>query len=125
MGNSAEWIVERPTINGSVASLTDTKAVYFDGATYRLYYQGWNGTYLQTGLATSADGIHWLKNPASPVLPHGDAGSWDDAGAQADGIFVHDGTSYMFYTGGALGGTRAEMGVATSTEGRTPVASRN
>ena len=30
VGNSAEWIVERPTINGSVASLTDTKAVYFD-----------------------------------------------------------------------------------------------
>jgi peptidase A4-like protein len=30
VGNSAEWIVERPTINGSVASLTDTKTVYFD-----------------------------------------------------------------------------------------------
>ncbi len=30
VGNSAEWVVERPTINGSLASLTDTKAVYFD-----------------------------------------------------------------------------------------------
>ena len=30
VGNSAEWIVERPTINGSVASLSDTKVVYFD-----------------------------------------------------------------------------------------------
>ena len=30
VGNSAEWVVERPTINGSVASLTDTKVVYFD-----------------------------------------------------------------------------------------------
>ncbi len=30
VGNSAEWIVERPTVNGSVANLTDTKAVYFD-----------------------------------------------------------------------------------------------
>jgi hypothetical protein len=29
-GNSAEWIVERPTINGSVAQLSDTAAVYFD-----------------------------------------------------------------------------------------------
>lgn len=29
-GNSAEWVVERPTINGSVAHLTDTKVVYFD-----------------------------------------------------------------------------------------------
>ncbi len=30
VGNSAEWIVERPTVGGSVANLTDTKAVYFD-----------------------------------------------------------------------------------------------
>ena len=30
MANSAEWIVERPTVNGSVASLTDYKVVYFD-----------------------------------------------------------------------------------------------
>jgi hypothetical protein len=29
-GNSAEWIVERPTINGNVANLSDTKVVYFD-----------------------------------------------------------------------------------------------
>jgi hypothetical protein len=30
VGNSAEWIVERPTVNGSVANLTDYKVVYFD-----------------------------------------------------------------------------------------------
>lgn len=30
-GNSAEWIVERPTVNGSVASLTDYDVCYFDG----------------------------------------------------------------------------------------------
>jgi len=30
VGNSAEWIVERPTVNGSVASLTDYKVCYFD-----------------------------------------------------------------------------------------------
>ena len=30
VGNSAEWIVERPTVNGSLTNLTDTKAVYFD-----------------------------------------------------------------------------------------------
>jgi hypothetical protein len=31
VGNSAEWIVERPTVNGSVASLTDYDVVFFDG----------------------------------------------------------------------------------------------
>jgi hypothetical protein len=30
VGNSAEWIVERPTVNGSIARLTDYKVVYFD-----------------------------------------------------------------------------------------------
>ncbi len=30
VGNSAEWIVERPTVNGSLASLTDYKVGYFD-----------------------------------------------------------------------------------------------
>lgn len=29
-GNVAEWIVERPTVNGSVANLTDYAACYFD-----------------------------------------------------------------------------------------------
>jgi len=30
IGNVAEWIVERPTVNGSVANLTDYAACYFD-----------------------------------------------------------------------------------------------
>ena len=30
VGNSAEWIVERPTVNGALASLSDYKVDYFD-----------------------------------------------------------------------------------------------
>jgi hypothetical protein len=30
VGNSAEWIVERPTVNGSITSLADYKVEYFD-----------------------------------------------------------------------------------------------
>jgi hypothetical protein len=37
-GNSAEWVVERPTVNGSVASLTDYDLVYFDEC-----LAGWSG----------------------------------------------------------------------------------
>jgi hypothetical protein len=37
-GNSAEWVVERPTVNGSVASLTDYDIVYFDEC-----LAGWSG----------------------------------------------------------------------------------
>jgi hypothetical protein len=32
VGNSAEWIVERPTVNGSVVSLTDYDVVFFDAS---------------------------------------------------------------------------------------------
>jgi hypothetical protein len=38
VGNSAEWIVERPTVNGAVASLTDYDVVYFDTG-----IAGWTG----------------------------------------------------------------------------------
>lgn len=31
-GNSAEWIVERPSVNGAITSLSDYKTVYFDEA---------------------------------------------------------------------------------------------
>lgn len=37
-GNVAEWVVERPTVNGSVASLTDYDVVYFDEC-----LAGWSG----------------------------------------------------------------------------------
>ncbi len=37
-GNSGEWIVERPTVNGAVASLTDYDVVYFDEGV-----AGWSG----------------------------------------------------------------------------------
>jgi hypothetical protein len=37
-GNSAEWVVERPTINGNVASLTDYDVDYFDEC-----LAGWSG----------------------------------------------------------------------------------
>jgi hypothetical protein len=30
VGNSAEWVVERPTVGGKLSSLADYKAVYFD-----------------------------------------------------------------------------------------------
>ncbi len=37
-GNSAEWIVERPSVNGSITNLTDYTVVYFDDGV-----AGWSG----------------------------------------------------------------------------------
>lgn len=56
VGNSAEWIVERPTVNGSLASLTDYKVVYFDegisglsGAPFGIVTLGSGATVTMTG----------------------------------------------------------------------------
>ena len=92
-------------------------AAYFDGNTYFLYYQGRDGTYEQTGLATSTDGINWVKHPSNPVLPHGSVGSWDEEAASAGGLFVYEGTFYLFYTGRPLDGSSLSIGLAASDDG--------
>ena len=65
VGNSAEWIVERPTINGSVASLTDTKAVYFDEGIAGLTGAPFTVVNLGSGTAVTMTG----NNNASLSVP--------------------------------------------------------
>ncbi|MEO6799736.1 MAG: G1 family glutamic endopeptidase [Rhodanobacter sp.] len=55
-GNSAEWIVERPTINGNVASLSDTKVVYFDEGIAGLAGTPFTLTNLGAGTAVTMTG---------------------------------------------------------------------
>jgi len=109
-----------PSATGFDAVLIGTSlAVTFDGKTYRLYYEGRNGTLSQTGLATSTDRIHWTKDPANPVLAAGPPGSWDDRGAVATSIFEHGGTLYMIYTGTSSNSPPQGLGLATSADGVT------
>jgi hypothetical protein len=49
-GDSAEWIVERPTVNGNLASLTDYAVAYMDDG-----FAQWAGGG-QTGLSDSGTG---------------------------------------------------------------------
>lgn len=101
------------------AVIRASEVAYFDGSTYSLYYQGSDGQYDQTGLATSIDGVHWTKSPANPVLARGAAGDWDDGVAAATGLFVRDGTYYLLYTGQRIGSPTPAMGLATSSDGVT------
>ena len=91
--------------------------VHFDGSTYSLYYLGYDGTYWQTGLATSTDCISWVKHPSNPVLPHGNTGSWDERVVQASGLFTYQGTFYMFYAGTPFDLSRSYVGLASSGDG--------
>jgi len=109
-----------PSATGFDAVLIGTSlAVMFDGKTYRLYYEGRNGTLSQTGLATSTDRIHWTKDPSNPVLPAGPPGSWDESEALATSIFGHGGTLYMIYTGSSKHSPPQGLGLATSSDGVT------
>ena len=90
--------------------------VYFDGSTYFLYYEGKNGAYAQIGLATSVDGIRWIKAASNPILSNGGPGAWDETLASPGGLFVYGGTFYMLFTGQGASGPQL-VGLATSRDG--------
>jgi predicted GH43/DUF377 family glycosyl hydrolase len=87
--------------------------VFFDGAIYRMWYTGYNGSNLCIGYATSSDGITWTKLN-DPVLDGGSPGSWDEA--VLDVSVTYDGTTYhMWYRGDD--GSTTRIGYATSLDG--------
>jgi predicted GH43/DUF377 family glycosyl hydrolase len=70
------------------------------------FYNAANGSIEQTGVATSADLIHWTRLPESPVLRNGPAGSFDD-GFCSDPKVFRDGDHWtMFYFGVGRGGAQ-------------------
>ncbi|MBC8231097.1 carboxypeptidase regulatory-like domain-containing protein [bacterium] len=88
--------------------------VLFDGAEYRMWYHGFDGSNHRIGYATSADGIVWVKHPDNPVLDLGASGTWDDVSVVHPTV-LFDGTEYkMWYTGS---GSNSRIGYATSADG--------
>ncbi|MEI6178539.1 MAG: hypothetical protein WCS43_16735 [Verrucomicrobiota bacterium] len=94
------------------------------GDVFHLYYEAWgvraakNGTpkefeTLQIGHATSADGLHWTKDPANPVLPHGGQADFDRTGVWDPYVIHEDGLFKMWYGGG--GGSQLNLGWAYAT----------
>ena len=82
----------KPGLAGSFdAGALGSMCVLRVGDVFHLYYEAWgvraakNGTpkefeTLQVGHATSADGVHWTKDPLNPVLPHGGKPDFDRTG---------------------------------------------
>ncbi|MGA2329576.1 MAG: family 43 glycosylhydrolase [Bryobacteraceae bacterium] len=77
------------------------------------WYQG--GQVPRIGLARSADGRHWRKEP-QPVLPAGPRGSWDERGVGDPYVAEFAGTLYMFFLGQDRA-WRQRLGVARSADG--------
>lgn len=97
-------------------------SVLFDGTTYRMWYNGYNTQpyymgKMETGLATSPDGLTWTRYSTNPVLGKGTPGSWDDMWAYCSTVLFEDGLFKMWYTG--FDGSSTNLGYATSPDGFT------
>jgi predicted GH43/DUF377 family glycosyl hydrolase len=90
--------------------------VVFDGAIYRMWFSGYDGSRYRIGYATSPDGITWTKHPGNPVLDLGSPGSWDDYNTHANSV-IFDGVTYHMWYSGQPDGTKGRIGYATSPDG--------
>jgi len=88
------------------------------GYKFWMFYEAYNSVEV-IALARSNDGITWTgEGVTNPIVPNGPPGSFDSwAAADADVVIV-DGTWYLFYCG-AVSGSLAKVGLATSTDGLT------
>ena len=135
-GNTAElasigsWTkyASNPVLNLGAANAWDDAGIFGasvikDGATYKMWYTGYDGAVWRIGYATSADGITWTKNPGNScgltgngcIMNLGTTGTWDDAHVGFHTV-IKDGTTYkMWYTG--HDGANYRIGYATSADG--------
>ena len=90
--------------------------IVYNGTGYLMWYYGYDGSASRIGLATSIDGITWIKDSGNPVLTTSSSG-WDSRYLISPCV-LFDGENYkMWYTGqDAL--TDRRIGYAVSTDGR-------
>jgi len=88
-------------------------AIIYDNGEYKMFYCGWSYTDgpWHIGLATSVDGINWIKYP-NPVLYA--SGGWEYQLATSSVLKI-DNVYYLYYTGRNL--PILKIGLATSTDG--------
>jgi hypothetical protein len=92
------------------------QSVIKDSTGYKMYFVGFtNEGDHAVGLATSADGITWIRHPANPILDGGPPGTWDSLKISSASVYF-DGSSYTLWYTGENGG-RPGIGLATSPDG--------
>jgi ribosomal protein S18 acetylase RimI-like enzyme len=97
-----EWgyVVLRPTPGTfDACGITHQDVIYHDGL-FWMYYHALavpRYAWLQIGLATSTDGIHWTKHP-EPILVPG-ANPWEQGSLYHPSPVVVDGKMYLYYCG--------------------------
>ena len=114
-GAKGEWDA------GALGSMTVLKV----GEVFHMYYEAWgvrgsgglkalDYITLQIGHATSRDGLHWIKDPANPVLRRGTINDINPVGTWDPFVIYEDGVFKMWYGGRDQWG---KWGYATSEDG--------
>lgn len=79
-----------------------------------------NGGIVQTGFATSSDGVTWDKDPQNPILKIGGPNSRDELVALGLGVFKTDASTYSMVYGGIsptyFGGMLATLSTTTTVK---------
>lgn len=101
-----EWEIQS-VFGSSVMYMEKEKAFY-------MWYAGGDNP-RGIGLATSMDGINWIKYDSNPVLV-GKNGTWEDIGMDRPCVIKIDDRYIMYYTG--LNLPYARIGMATSDDGK-------
>lgn len=88
-------------------------AIIYDNGQYKMFYCGWSFTEgpWHVGLATSVDGINWVKHP-NPVIYA--SGGWEYQLAPSS-VIKKDDKYYLYYTGRNL--PILKIGLAISVDG--------
>jgi len=99
----------------------ETVCVLKDGSQYWMWYAGYDARRsppigMKIGVATSTDGIAWVKSPFNPVLAPGLPGSWDDGFVESPTVVKLGSTFYMWYSGISVNSV-FRIGLATSSDG--------
>lgn len=86
---------------------------------YYLYYTGRNLPEYKIGVATSADGINWVKHPGNPILVNDK--TWELNGVLEASVVLEEGSLKMVYMNSGSTG----FGTATSADGFSWVKSQD
>mgnify|MGYP001343491810 CR=1 FL=1 len=87
---------------------------------YRMWYTGCSETRCQVGVATSVDGLTWVRSTPSPVVAVGPTGAWDSRYVFNPIVLLDSGVYHLWYSGSStLTPTSYSIGHATSADGLT------
>ena len=110
-----------PVLSQGSAAAWDSTGVYNptvikDGAVYKMWFHGHDGTNSRIGYATSGDGIVWTKSVSNPVVNLGSQSSDPDYNGVGEPTVLKDGSTYhMWY--GCYDGYVWRICYATSPDG--------